>query len=98
MANIQGLSPPHRIRISGRHNVETDVLAVSGYVLAEPIPRLPRGQVRRLIGEVQQQPQLETGIRDGELYVAPGRLASRVLQALVLIDIEHAPDLVVPQV
>lgn len=50
---------------------------------------------RRLLANVEQEPQLDAG--PGHRNVNPGALggAHRLVESMMLVDVEHAPDLVV---
>jgi hypothetical protein len=85
-------------RIAPVQGLKVYVLVVLGPVLLKELgERLPP-YVPVLLGEVEQQPQLEAGVGNRELNSVFAGDYACLIQTLVLIDVEHAPDLVVAQV
>jgi hypothetical protein len=49
----------------------------------------------RLVFEVQDEPQLQARVGNGETYFVPTSEVEHSIQIQMLVDIEHAPNLVV---
>jgi hypothetical protein len=81
-------------RVPGLEAVERQCLIVARQVALQPAPGVSPFQVGSLLLEVQQRPQLEAGVGDGQVDSIVPSLLAGIRQVGMLIDVENTPDLV----
>lgn len=97
MLLVEEAGPHNRfIGVSGQdvESIGCQRLAAAEQVPSSALCRRPV-EVGRLILEMEDEPQLDAGVRDCELDPVAPRQVNCLLEVRVIIDIEDAPDLVV---
>jgi hypothetical protein len=94
---LQELGPADGIGIGRFELVERELTPVGRQMGPEALLRFVALDVRRLILEVEERPELEAGIRDRNADAFSLGFPARILKPRVLVDVEDAPDFVEPK-